>query len=193
VSAGELSRRDLARRGLLAGGAALAVTVPGGLRATRAFGQEGEDTSDTDSEILIGFAGFQQQAVVGYKAAIDSGTLGDFVPTATVLSAQGQEHYRLLTAALAEIDAKPKPPQRTNDVPGLTEALTREDYLEFLVKAENQVLASGLEGQKLLGKAALLTLTAQICGNVGQHLVVLRQALGKDPIPAALPSGFEKR
>jgi hypothetical protein len=33
---------------------------------------------------------------------------------------------------------------------------------------------------------------AQIAPNHGQHLVVLRQALGTDPMPVPLPAGTEK-
>jgi ferritin-like protein len=183
----ELSRRDLTR---LAGAAALGATLG---PVASAFGQEGEDTSDTDSEVLVGFIGYVQQTAVAYAAALASGTLGDLTGPLTKFRDQEREHARLFTEALAKIGGKPKPGPRTNDVPGLTEAQTREDYLNFLVGSENQLIAAFFEGQKELGSGDLLTLTAQISGNVGQHLVVLRQALGADPLPSALPSGSEQR
>ena len=37
--------------------------------------------------------------------------------------------------------------------------------------------------------AALLRTTAQIMASEGQHLVVLRQALGRDPVPNAFETG----
>jgi hypothetical protein len=173
------TRRDLARRGLLAGAA---LAAPAALGVSSAFGQEGEDTSDTDSEILIGLIGYEEQAAVAYAAALASGTVGGLTGPLTKFRDQEREHVRLLTAALAKIGGKPKPAPRTSDVPGLTQPQTREEYLHFLVGSE-----------KLLGAAELLTLVAQISGNVGQHLVVLRQALGADPLPSALPSGSERR
>jgi hypothetical protein len=184
------TRRDLARRGLLAGAA---LAAPAALGVSSAFGQEGEDTSDTDSEILIGLIGYEEQAAVAYAAALASGTVGGLTGPLTKFRDQEREHVRLLTAALAKIGGKPKPAPRTSDVPGLTQPQTREEYLHFLVGSENQLVAAFFEGQKLLGAAELLTLVAQISGNVGQHLVVLRQALGADPLPSALPSGSERR
>jgi ferritin-like protein len=185
-----LSRRDLARRGLGAGAALAAAPVLG---VTSAFGQEGEDTSDTDSEILIGLVGFEQQTTVAYAAALASGTLGDLTGPLTKFRDQERTHAELLIRALTKIGGKPKPAPRTSDVPGLTQPQNREEYLHFLVGSENQLVAAFFEGQKLLGAPNLLTLVAQISGNVGQHLVVLRQALGADPLPSALPSGSERR
>ena len=42
--------------------------------------------------------------------------------------------------------------------------------------------------QKLRG-AKLLRTTARIMASEGQHLVVLRQALGRDPVPNAFETG----
>jgi hypothetical protein len=194
VTATDLSRRDFALRGLLAGGAAFAAAAaPAAFGAASAFGQADADTSDTDTEILVGLIGFEQQAVLGYEAAIASGTLGDFQVAATKFAEQEREHSRLLTDALTKIGGEPLPAPEADGVPGLTQARTREEYLTFLIGSENQLVAAYLEGQKELGAADLLILSAQNCTNVGQHLVVLRQALGTDPLPSALPSGSEKK
>lgn len=182
------TRRDLARRGLIAAGAALgAAAAPA---ASRAFAQT-EDTSDTDSELLVGLIGIEQTAVLAYETAAAAGALGPAAPIAKLFGTQEQEHADALIAALAEIGGKPLPAPRIEDVPGLTEATTAEDYLNFAVDLENQAIAAYLEANKLLGNGDLLKTSSQICANEGQHLVVLRQALGTDPIPGPLPSGSE--
>lgn len=185
----EFSRRDLARRGLLAGAA---LAVPAGL-ASPAFGQEGEDTSDTDSEVLVGLIGYEQQAILAYVHVMSLDQSTPLFAAGDTYLRQDRTHVRLLTEALAKIGGKPKPPPRTSDVPGLTESRTAKESIEFLIKCENQVLAACLEGQKELGDPDLLTLVAQVCGNVGQHLVGLRLMIGVQPLPAALPSGSETR
>jgi hypothetical protein len=189
----DLNRRDFARRGLMAGGAAFAaLAAPAALGVSGAFGQaEGEDTSDTDSEILVGLIGFEQQAVDAFDAALASGTVAGLAGPLRKLADQERQHVQLLITALAKIGGKPKRTPRTDDVPGLTEAQSRENYLDFLISKENQLVASYTEGVKQLGDPHLLQLSGQICANVGQHLVVLRQALGLNPLPTALPSGSE--
>ena len=194
MSSADLNRRDFARRGLLAGGAAFAAAaVPAAFGAASAFGQADADTSDTDSEILVGLIGFEQQTVLGYEAAIASATLGDVQAAAVTFAGEERAHAKALIDALAEIGGEPLPAPQADGVPGLTQAKTREDYLNFLIASENQLVAAYLEGQKEMGAADLLTLSAENCVNVGQHLVTLRQALGADPLPSALPSGSEKK
>ena len=185
-----ITRRDLARRGLLAGGTA--ITATGAFGVAAALAQEGEDTSDSDSEILVRSITFVQQAILAYQAAIDSGALADFAPTAAKFATQERVQERQLTDALKGIGGEALPAPLADSVPGLTQAKTREDWLNLLVRTQNQVLAGYIEGQKELGAADLLTLSARNATEVGQQLVTLRQTLGTDPLPAALPSGSEK-
>jgi hypothetical protein len=194
MSDSEISRRELARRGLFAGGAVFAAAAaPAAFGAASAFGQADSNAPDTDTEILVGLIGFEQQTILGYDTAVASGSLGDFAPTATKFVEQEREHERLLAAALAKIGGQPLPAPRADSVPGLTQAQGRDGWLTFLIASENQLVAAYIEGQKELTSADLLILSAQNCINVGQHLVALRQALGTDPLPSALPSGSEKK
>jgi hypothetical protein len=188
VSATDLSRRDFARRGALLGAA---VAVPGVFAAT-ALAQEGEDTSDTDTEILVRSIGFVQQSVLAYEAAIESKTLADFNSTAAKFAAEERAQEKLLTAALENIGGEALPAPQADSVPGLTQARTREEWLDLLLRTSNQLVAAYIEGQKELGAADLLILSAKNCTTVGQQLVTLRQELGTDPLPSALPSGSEK-
>jgi hypothetical protein len=188
MSSGSLSRREFARRGALVGAAA---AVPGVFAATT-FAQQDADTSDSDSEILVRSITFEQQAILSFEAAIASKTLGAFSATAAKFAEQEREHERLLAAALKEIGGEPLPAPSADSIPGLTQAEGRDGWLTFLIGRENQVVAGYIEGQKELGAADLLILSAKNCANVGRHLVTLRQELGTDPLPAALPSGSEK-
>lgn len=185
---GGVSRREALRAGLLAGGALTAAAAPALIGARDAFAQA-EDTSDTDSEILVGLIGFEQTAVLAYGTATTAGLLDPAV--AKLFARQEQVHAEALIAALRKIGGDPPGPPRVEDVPGLTEVKTGGDFLSFAVKLENQQLAAYLEANKQLGSGELLTMSSQIAANEGQHLVVLRQALGTDPIPVPLPSGSE--
>ncbi|MFN2612540.1 MAG: ferritin-like domain-containing protein [Solirubrobacterales bacterium] len=183
------TRRDALSAGLVAGaGAFSALMAPALLGAGAAFGQA-EDTSDTDSELLIGLIGFEQTAVLAYGTALAGGLLDPAV--AKRFARQEQAHAGALGAALKKIGGSPPAPPRVEDVPGLTEVQTRMEFLNFAVRLENQQLAAYLEANTQLGSGELLTLSSQIAANEGQHLVILRQDLGTDPIPAPLPSGSE--
>jgi rubrerythrin len=189
--AGGLSRREAVRRGVAVGGAAItAAMLPELLGAGDALAQS-EDTSATDSEILVGAIGIEQTAVLTYETAAAGGLLGPGAGVARLFAAQEQQHADALIAALRGIGGKPPPPPRIEDVPGLTEVKTGEEMLRFAVELENMAIAAYLEAHKRLGSAALLKTATEIVANEGQHLVVLRQALGDDPIPSALPTGSE--
>lgn len=187
-SATRVTRRDALGAGLFAGAAALAAAAAPALIGARGAFAQSEDTSGTDSELLIGLIGFEQTAVLAYATAANAG-LGAASKLATLLGRQEQEHADALIAALKEIGGTAPSPPRVEDVPGLTEVGSAEDFLSFALDLENQQLAAYLEANKQLGSAELLTTSSQIAANEGQHLVIVRQALGVDPIPAPPPSG----
>lgn len=188
--ANSATRRDALRAGLLGAAALSAAAAPALIGAAGALAQQTEDTSDSDSELLVGLIGFEQTAVTAYAMAASAGWLGSSsVPM--LFGAQEQQHADALVAALTAVGGTPPPPPRVEDVPGLTEVTNGQDFLNFAVGLENQLLAAYLEANKTLGSGDLLTLSSQIAASEGQHLVVLRQSLGTDPIPAPLPSGSE--
>ena len=57
------------------------------------------------------------------------------------------------------------------------------------IELENMVVAAYFDASKKLQQGRLLQMTAQIMSNEGQHLAVLRQALGTDPVPNAFENG----
>jgi hypothetical protein len=185
------TRRDALGAGLLAGAAALsAAAAPALVGARDAFAQA-PDTSVADSELLVGLIGFEQTAVVAYATAASAGWLGPTSAVPTLFGRQEQQHADALISGLKAIGGTPPPKPRVEDVPGLTEVSDGPGFLTFAVDLENQQLAAYLEANKTLGSGELLTLSSQIAAGEGRHLVVLRQSLGTDPIPAPLPSGSE--
>lgn len=180
------TRRDALRRGLAAGAAA---TLAPGLLAGRAIGQEtaGED----DPSVIAGALGVEQTAVVVY--AQKGSLLGPDAEVAKLFERQHVEHVAALTKALEDLGGEiPEPPLPT-DVPGLTEVRSRERMLGFAVEAENQCLAVFVDAASKLDSGDLLRAGAQIAANDGQHLVILRQILGANPVPSPYPSGSETR
>jgi rubrerythrin len=189
----EATRREAVRRGLLAGGAiASAAVVPAAFRSSRAFGQADTSTASGDTGIIEGAVGIEQTAVVVYRTIAARGLLGPATPVAELFAKQEQEHADALIAALKGLGGTPPAKPLPTDIPGFTEVQSGPEALAFAVSIENQELAHYIEGVKKLEDPNLMKAVAQIVGNEGQHLVVLRQALSTDPMPVSLPTGEEK-
>ena len=188
----EATRRDALRRGVLVGGAAFsAAALPGLVAAGRALGQEA-DTSSGDAGLVEGTINFEQEAVLVYKTGAESGILGPTASVAKLFQSQEQQHADLLIKTIKRLGAPPPPLPLPEDVPGLSEVKTEQQFLAFAVKLENQAIATYSDAIMNLQDPALMKPMAQIMANEGQHLVVLRQALGSDPVPSATPTGLEK-
>ena len=184
----EQSRRDLMRRGAIAGGAVVAASaVPFFLRTMNAFAQ-----AKGDAEILEGAVALEQQAVFAYTAAADSRKLGDSTPVARLFAKQEQEHADGLITALQGLGGKaPAKPTMADDVPGLAKAAagSAKDITDFAVELETAAVAAYYMAHGKLKSPELLRTGASIMANEAQHLVVLRQALGRNPSPDAFVTG----
>jgi rubrerythrin len=180
------TRREALQRGLIAGGGVLcASAVPALLRVGRAFA-----AAEGDDAVLRAAVGLEQTAVVAYGAALAGGELNPGL-RATVRRIRGQEreHAAALSAALRKLGGAPPRPPRPQEIRGLQALRTQRELVAFAIELENMAVAAYYEGQQKLHDAALLRTTAQIMANEGQHLVVLRQALGRDPVPEAFETG----
>jgi rubrerythrin len=189
----QATRREALHRGLILGGAALAASLaPSALGAARAFGQADTSTAAGDAGILEGTIGIEQTAAVAYETIAKQGLLGPATSTAESFARQSRSHADLLSAELEALnDTAPAAPLPT-DIPGVSQVTTKENALPFLVLLENEALAHYVEGVKKLEDPKYMQAFAEIVPNHGQHLVVLRQALGTDPMPVPLPAGTEK-
>jgi rubrerythrin len=183
----EATRRDAMRRGLLLGGGVIAATsIPVLLRVRNAFAQAGGDAG-----ILEAAIGLEQTAVVAYDTAAASGLLDPPVADVAVLFRdQEQEHADALTTALEDLGGSAPKPPKPGEVQGLGEVKDQSDVLTFAVELENMAVMAYSDAHANLESPDLLASGAQIMANEGQHLVVLRQALGATPAES-VPSAFE--
>lgn len=183
----EATRRESMRRGLIAGGAVIAAsTIPILLRVRNAFAK-----ADDDASILEGAVGLEQTAVVAYDTAYDSGLLQKPVAdVARLFRNQEQEHADALKTALEDLGGQAPAPPKPEDVKGLSSVKNQTQILNFAVELENMAVQAYVEAHRKLKSPDLLKTGAQIMSNEGQHLVVLRQALGASPA-ASVPDAFE--
>ncbi len=184
----ERTRREALGDGLIAGGAVLcASAIPTLLEVGRAFAGT---TGDDDVQILRAAVGLEQTAVVAYGAALQGATLDRrFASLAARIRGQEREHARALTAALRALGGSPPAPPRPADIRGLAALKTQREVANFAVELENMALAAYYQAHQKLRSAKLLRTTAQVMASEGQHLVVLRQALGREPLPNAFETG----
>jgi rubrerythrin len=186
IAAYEATRRDAVRRGLARGGAAIgAALVPTLLSVRNAFAASGGDAAILASAIKL-----ENTAVAAYAAAVKSGLLTPPVRRAAVLfGRQEAEHAAALTAALKALGGTPPTGTDVKLLARLKGVRTQKQVLEFAVELETMAVAAYHDAARRLQGARLLQTGAQIMSNEGQHLVVLRQALGKDPVPNAFEAG----
>ena len=187
IAAYEATRRDAVRRGLTAAGAVLgAALVPALLSARQAFAAGGQD----DAGILASAIRLENTAVAAYAAAVNSGVLTpQFRRTAALFGRQEAEHAAALTAALASLGGTPPAGTDAKLLAPLKSARSQQQVVRFAIELETMAVAAYYDAAKKLRQAHLLQTSAQIMSNEGQHLVVLRQALAKDPVPNAFENG----
>jgi rubrerythrin len=187
IAAYEATRRDAVRRGLAAGGAVIgAALVPALLSARDVFAAAPQN----DAGILSSAIRLENTAVAAYAAAINSGVLTPrFRRTAALFGRQEAEHAAALTAALKSLGGTPPAGTDAKLLAPLKSARNQKQVAQFAIELETMAVAAYYDASKKLQQARLLQTSAQIMSNEGQHLVVLRQALAKDPVPNAFENG----
>jgi hypothetical protein len=124
-----------------------------------------------DAEVLAALLSIEQEAVLLY------GTLDAPRVTARLFRAQSREHVRGLQTALRNRGGRPPAPRAR---------VGRASARQAIALEERAVAEYGRAAGELRDTTLLATLAAAM-GNHGQHLVVLRQSLGQNPLPAAFP------
>jgi rubrerythrin len=187
IAAYEGTRRDAVRRGLAAGGAVLgAALVPALLSVREAFAAGAQN----DAGILASAIRLENTAVAAYAAAVQSGVLTPQLRrTALLFGRQEAEHAAALTAALKSLGGTPPAGADAKLLAPLKSARSQKQVVQSAIELETMAVAAYYDASKTLQQARLLQTSAQIMSNEGQHLVVLRQALGKDPVPHAFENG----
>jgi rubrerythrin len=172
---------------VVGGGAVVAAaTIPIALPAAGAFA-----AAEDDAAILEAAVSLEQTTVVAYGAALRSGRIGDDLqPVFRLLLGHEQEHVAALSAALADFGRRPPPAPGASEVEGLGALRSATEFLRFAVELENAAVGAYLDAQTRLQSPALRRTGVQIMANEGQHLTLLRQALGASPA-GSVPSAFE--
>ncbi len=191
IAAFERDRRELLRRGFALGGAAIAASsVPLLLSVRNAFAR-----ATGDAAILERAINLEQVAVLAYDTALGRGLLSPALRRIVRrLRDHEQEHAEALTTALTDLGATPPAaPKGVGDVDkvvkGLRDVKTQADLVNFAIELETATVAAYHEAHAELVEARLLQTAASIMGSEGQHLVVLRSAAGRDPLPFAFETG----
>lgn len=184
----EATRRAAVRRGMIIGGGAIAAsTIPLLLNVRHAFAQ-----AEDDAAILEGAIELEQTAVVVYATAAESGLLDPEVEKAAKLFGDHeQEHADALIAALSELGGNAPEPPGAAEIDGLDGLASQDEVLNFAIEIENMAIVAYGDAATQLESAELIQTGAQIVANEAQHLTVLRQQLGENPVPEAFEIGKE--
>jgi len=190
IAAFERDRRALIRRGLAFGGAVVAASsIPLLLSVRNAFA-----AGEADKTILAEAIRLERIAVLAYDKAIETGLLSRGVERlAKLIAGHEREHAGALTTALTDL-GQPQPAQPTakdigSVVKGIDDVNSQADILNFAIELETAEVAAYHDAQQKFYDAKLLQAGASIMASEGQHLVVLRQALNKPPVPNAFETG----
>ena len=130
--------------------------------------------------------GRQLAAVHAYEA-VRGRLSGPDLAVALRFHAQEQEHVDALVKTLRGLGAKAEPEPEEIEP---EELKSRKDVLVFLYEVENATVDVELSAISDLTSPWPPALLASIVANQAQHLALLRQKLGADPL-GAIPSAFE--
>jgi rubrerythrin len=182
----EASRRDAVRRGIAAGGAVLgAWMVPTLLSVRNAFA-----AVESDAAILARAISLENTAVAAYETASRSSFADRKVKAvATLFRRHEQEHADALSAALRGLGGSAPTAPDATALARLPRVGSQAALLQFAIELETMAVAAYYDAQRKLRDTKLLQTGAQIMAAEGQHLVVLRQALGRNPAPRAFETG----
>jgi rubrerythrin len=181
-----VTRRDALRRGLTVGAGALAATAAPFVLDVRAAFAAATD----DAAVLRAAVRLENTAVAAYDGAIRSGWLApEVLAAAKLFKRHEQEHAAALSAALRKLGQTPPTGTDPKVLAPLAKAGDQAAIVRFVIELETMAVAAYHDAAGKLRDAALLKTGAQIMADEGQHLVVLREALGRNPAPNAFETG----
>ncbi len=178
-------RRFFHRSGVsVAGGSALFLAACGD--DAKPLVDSGPDESDqADVEILNGALDLELMAVAAYKAGAAL-LKGELLQVGKLFLAQEQEHADGLAAAIKDAGGKPNRAKSAYDFPELR---SQSDVLKFAVDLENTAIAAYLDALPKLSASDLRATATAIITNEAEHVAVLLDTLGSNPVPAAFVTG----
>lgn len=139
-----------------------------------------------DVETLNNVLTRETAAIGAYDQALPE-LRGRDLATARDFRAQEQEHIDAIVKALRGLGGKAAPEEEEIESTGLR---LRRDALDFLYEVESVSIAGDLRAISHLVSPWPKSLLGSIASNQGQHLVLLRQALGAGSAES-VPDAFE--
>ncbi len=182
-------RRAWRRRDAVLGGLVAASAVAAGPRALAKAPSAPKLPAD-DILVLERALELEQTLAAAYGVAAGGELLDEEVREAAELFGdQEREHAEALVSALADLGGTAPPPPKPAEIEGLANLDSQAALLEFLAELEQEAIALYGEAATQLQAPDLLKTGAQIVGNEEQHLAVLRQQLGEEPVPSVFEDG----
>jgi hypothetical protein len=133
----------------------------------------------------------EQTAAVAYGALAEGVALRRPVADAAALFRRhAAAHAAALGRALEVLGGAVPEPPRPQDIEGLQAAGAEADFLAFAISLENRNVRAYVDALAELESPGTLRLCGAAMAAAGQHLVVLREALGATPAEA-VPTAFE--
>jgi Ferritin-like domain len=129
----------------------------------------------SDSAILRRAIEMELEMALAYEA------MGDELREAGHFERDARAHAESLTASLKRLGGTPPPePRSAGQAPG---------DAGFALRLELTAVMAYHDALGRLRNPAVLRRVSSIVANHGQHLVVLREALGREPLPTAFETG----
>jgi len=141
---------------------------------------------EADARVLNEILARQLAAVAAYGKVLPK-LHGAELVTARHFRAQEQEHVDATTKVLQKTGAEADPPAETIDA---NELKTRKDALAFIYEMESATIDAELHAIDRLSLSWPRPLLASMVANQAQRLVLVRRALGAQPL-ATVPEPFE--
>ena len=146
----------------------------------------GPDESDqADVEILNGALDLEFMAVAAYKVGA-GGLRGERLAIVKGFLEQEQEHADGLAGAIKDLDGTPNRAKSRYDFPVLG---SEADVLRFAIDLENTAIAAYIDALPKFSDKPLRSMAASIITNEAEHVSVLLEALGREPVPGAFVTG----
>ncbi|MGV1047081.1 MAG: ferritin-like domain-containing protein [Solirubrobacterales bacterium] len=142
--------------------------------------------NDGDAAILNEILSRQTAAVAAYGAALP-GLKDPALELARLFRAQEQEHVDGVLKALRGLGERAEPEPEAIEADGLK---STQDFLRFFYEIESATIEAEMSAIANLTAPGARGLLAATAANQAQHLVLLRRALGVEPL-ATVPTPFE--
>jgi rubrerythrin len=140
-------------------------------------------TSSADAGVLASAVGLEETAVAAYEAALTSGHLDPATAkTARLLQGHEEAHRDRLKELLGGTAPHPV---SANLLAPVKKATSQRQLLAALLKLEAAIVSAHYDAVGRLTEPSGLEALGEIMASEGQHLVVLRTALGQPPVPNA--------